>query len=445
MISLKRRLSWGLLLSLTLLLTLQWLVVTYAINRLLETQLVSRLQHEGESLLAGLRFDTQGQPQLDAQRMGAVYQRPFSGHYYVVLAGQQRLVSRSLWDAELEVGAVPPGSQQLLQRRGPERQPLLVVVHGYQRQKQAVTIAVAEDLSEMQAGMRRFQTLYATVSALGLLLLVLVQRRIVLGALRPLQAVQQDLARLGRGETTQVEAHGPEEILPLIDELNRLLDGMERKTRRSREALGNLAHALKTRLTLLNQTAECPEIAAHPEIRSAMLTATEAIGQSVERELKRARLIGDTRPGRRIDLPDEIARLTGTLRLLHAAKGIEIGCDIAADAGFIGDQEDVLELLGNLLDNACKWCRSRVLLTVSGRQHILFVVEDDGPGCPPEALDDLVRRGYRADESRPGSGLGLAIVHDIVESYGGELRFMPSAGLGGLRVEARLNQHGADA
>lgn len=442
MISLRRRLSWGLTLSLVLLLALQWLVVTYAINRLTEEQLAGRLQREGESLLAGVRFDAQGLMLVDTQRMGAVYQRPFSGYYYLVFSGQQRQPSRSLWDADLKVGPMAPGRRARLDLIGPERQPLLAVAHGYHKQQHAVTIVVAEDLTALQAGMRRFQLLYAAVSAAGLALLLLVQRIIVLGALRPLQGVRENMARLARGETSQVEAQGPEEIMPLIAELNRLLAGMERKTRRSREALGNLAHALKTRLTLLNQTAERAEIEAYPEIRSAIYASTDAIGQSVERELKRARLIGDTRPGRRVDLHGEVAQLVHTLRLLYASKDVNITWEIAADADFSGDQEDLLELLGNLLDNACKWCHGKVALTVSGKGAVSFVVEDDGPGCPPEELDTLIRRGYRADESKPGSGLGLAIARDIVESYGGSLAFSRSATLGGLRVEARLMRAG---
>jgi signal transduction histidine kinase len=111
---------------------------------------------------------------------------------------------------------------------------------------------------------------------------------------------------------------------------------------------------------------------------------------------------------------------------------------VARDARFICDREDLLELLGNLLDNACKWCRGRVLLTVANGEGCRFIVEDDGPGCAPGELYALTQRGFRADESIPGSGLGLAIVKDVVESYGGTLAFGHSETLGGLRVEVRL-------
>lgn len=435
MTSLRGRLTWGLMLSLVLLLGLQWLVVTYAIQRLTEDQLATRLQLESESLLAGIRFDAQGAIELDERHVSAIFQRPFSGHYYAIVTPQQRLLSRSLWDADLAFPAVGRGEQRLLRLTGPERQPLLATVHGYAKRDLPIIILVAADLTAMQAGLMRFQMMYAAVFAVGLVLLLLLQRTIVLNALRPLQKLRQNLIRLGRGEADHIEAHGPSEIMPLIDELNRLLGGMVRRTRRSREALGNLAHALKTRLTLLNQAAERPEIDAAPEVRNQIHASTQAIGQIVERELKRARLLGNSSPGRRIDLELEIAQLMKTMRLLYAEKAVEFDWSIASGASFIGDREDLLELLGNLLDNAGKWCTHRVALTVSGNGAVRFIVEDDGPGYHGDHMEALVQRGFRADESKPGSGLGLAIVQDIVESYGGKLELGKSATLGGLRVE----------
>lgn len=440
--SLKMRLTWGLMLSLVILLGLQWVVVTYAISRLTENQLVDRLQREGESLLASARFDTTGSFHLQDQRLSSIYQRPFSGHYYVVLAGQQKQVSRSLWDSDLNVKVLQAGQQSKLYMAGPERQPLLVVVNGYKKQQQLITIAVAEDLSALQSRMMRFQLIYAAASLAGFILLLFVQRYIVLSSLKPLQLVRENMARLARGESNQVEAADLEEIQPLIDELNKLLIGLERKSRRSRDSLGNLAHSLKTQLTLLNQAAERAEVKAYPEVRASVYAATEAMGQIIERELKRARLVGEVYRGRQVDLHAEIAQLVHTLRLLYQNKAVNITWEVSSSSKFWGDQEDLLEMLGNLLDNACKWCEGRVSLSATGDGAVTFVVEDDGPGCQVSALDELVRRGFRADESKPGSGLGLAIVHDIVESYGGTLIFGRSPVLGGLRVEVRLNQKG---
>jgi len=441
MASLKGRLTWGLVVSLIVLLTLQWAVVTYTINKLTENQMIERLQREGETLLAGAHFNAEGQLVLDTKYLSAIYQRPFSGYYYVMFSGQQRLVSRSLWDADLDIKALQTGAQVSLYLPGPERQPLLAVAHGYQKQQRTITIVIAENLTSLQSSMNRFQFIYALVSLAGLIALLAIQRLIVAHALRPLRGIQENIARLGRGEVRQIETKGPAEVAPLIEELNRLLTAMHDKSRRSRESLGNLAHALKTRLTLLNQAAERPEINALPEIRRNIYAATDAISQSIERELKRARLIGDTHPMRKVDLKTEIAQLTHTLRLMYADKAVNITWEITGDTQFHGDQEDLLEMLGNLLDNACKWCRRNVSLTASGADAPVFIVEDDGPGCAEPELDSLTRRGFRADESKPGSGLGLAIVYDIASSYGATLTFGRSAALGGLRAEVRFKPY----
>ena len=430
--------SVGLAASLLLLLSLQWWMASRAIEKLTTDQLLSRLAHDAETLLAGTRFDASGVLAIEPARINAIYQRPFSGHYYIVIAGAQREQSRSLWDSVLAVEPLGPGQMRELHLPGPQRQPLLLRVAGYSRQQHDLTIAVAEDLSALEAGLHRFQLIYGALSAAVLVALLLVQRLIVDRGLSPIEAVRENLARLGRGETARIDAAAPIEIEPMIAELNRLLGTMDKRSRRSREALGNLAHALKTRLAILNQTAESPTLTAHPELRAAISESTEAMRRIVERELKRARLAGSAMPGQRVDLKREIEALARTVGQLHADKAARIDWEIAPGAQFGGDREDLLELLGNLLDNACKWCRQRVSLTVCRADGLSFVVEDDGPGCASETLADLTTRGFRADESKPGSGLGLAIVRDIVDSYEGSLNFGRSAALGGLCVEVWL-------
>ncbi len=437
--SLKGRLSWSITLSLVLLLSLQWLVVSYAINKLSEDQLIKRLQHEGESLLASARLNASNQLEIDAQRLSAIYQRPFSGNYYVAISGQQRLISRSLWDTDINIGPLAAGEQQLLYSQGPEQQSLLIVAHGYQKQTLPITIAIAENLGPLKASIERFQLIYAAISLLGLILLLAIQRLMIQRALLPLKQMQSDIAKLERGEADQIASKGPEEIAPLIAELNHLLHTVQQKSKRSRESLGNLAHALKTKLTLLNQTAERTEIDNLPEIRASIYAVTESLGQIIERELKRARLMGNAKPMQQVNLKTEIAQLTHTMRMIYKEKTVNITWEVAAGTRFHGDSEDLMEILGNLLDNACKWCVRNVSLTVTGSEAPIFVVEDDGPGCPVHELNSLTQRGFRADETVAGSGLGLAIVYDIANSYGAHLSFSRSAALGGLRVEIRFS------
>ncbi len=438
MTSLRARLSWSLTLSLVVLLVLQWLIASYAISVLTENQLTDRLQRESENLLAILTVSPSGELSLDAERMGAIYQRQFSGHYYLVSTAQQKLISRSLWDTTLNTYALPSGKTQKLNITGPEQQPLLVMLYGYKKNNQTITIAVAENIQPLQVNIHRFQWLYAAISIFGLAIILFVQRHSILNALTPLQAVQANIAQLERGEATHLDVQAPAEIMPLIIQINRLLTAMDKKYQRSRESIGNLAHSLKTKLTLLNQTADKLHSSSLAESELSIYESTKAMHQVIERELKRARLIGDIRPGRQANLNLSVTELVNTLRQIYAEKGVTITWEIIADAQFKGDKEDLLEMLGNLLDNACKWCRNRVSLTVIGGDTTSFVIEDDGEGTSLYDLNLLTRRGFRADESKPGSGLGLAIVNDIVESYEGTLVFGRSAALGGLRVEAKF-------
>ena len=435
--SLRSRLALGLAFSLVLLLMLQWAVASFVIEHLIENQLVSRLTQDGENLLAGMRLDADNRLTIDPSRVNAVYQRPLSGHYYVIDAGNQRLVSRSLWDGKLSVPPVAVGQEIRLHATGPADQRLLIVAHGYRKQHTNITIAVAEDLTALNAGLARFQLIYGAVSLAILAVLLLTQYLIVTRGLRPLKQIRADMTRLEHGEIDRITTTGPAEIAPVVNELNRLLAAMRKRTRRSRDALGNLAHALKTRLSVLSQATSQT---ADTRLRAEMEAAIEAMRRIVERELKRARLLGDVLPGRRVDIAEEITLLAQTLRLMHAARNPDIRWQVSPAAHFAGDQEDLLELLGNLLDNACKWCRSSVRLDVQATtdKGIVFTVEDDGPGCPEAALDELTKRGFRADESKPGTGLGLAIVRDIVESYDGRLTLGHSDELGGLRVQVWL-------
>lgn len=438
------RLALGLTVSLVLLLTLQWVLASIVIRHLTEDQVLIRLQQDAESLLSGVDIEADGMMVLDKARINTSYQRPFSGHYYSIGSAGQWLLSRSLWDGELAVAEVNPGITVRFKTSGPQQQPLLVLVQGYRKHGRNITIAVAEDTSKLRAGMQQFQILNGALSLLVLLLLLLLQYRIVSSGLRPLMNLRDDMAKLQRGETDRVSSAAPGEIAPVINELNRLLATMGKRSKRSREALGNLAHALNTRLAALNQLADAPALAEHAELRVAIADTSEAMRRIVARELKRARLIGDTLPGRRVDLHGETGLLLQTLQLMYQSKPLNIDSQVADDAHFAGDQEDLLEMLGNLMDNACKWCQQQVSLTILQEGSVCFIVEDDGPGCLPDEMEHLTSRGFRIDESKPGSGLGLAIVRDIVESYGGQLSFARSERLGGLRVSVTIPERDVD-
>jgi len=202
--------------------------------------------------------------------------------------------------------------------------------------------------------------------------------------------------------------------------------------------LGNLAHALKTPLTLLTRLADDPMLERSTALRERLLQHVGSLNRLVERELKRARLAGGAAPGQYVDLQQEIGSLVVALKRIYRDKPLDIRCEIRDGARFPGDREDLLELLGNLMDNACKWAKERVLVTLEQGEKLTLRVEDDGPGCPGDLLDELLRRGVRVDEARAGHGLGLAIARDVVTSYGGEIMLGRSAALGGFEAVIRL-------
>lgn len=439
MTAIRSRLAIGLTLVLALLILGQWLWLTLTIDRLIEKQVIRHLQEEAESLLANLTVRPDGQFILDSTSLSSNYNRTFSGLYYTVESDGQKLYSRSLWDATLQTRRVAAGEFQTHYQTGPQSQPLLAVSATYIKQGRELTITVAEDIAWMLKEKRHFQFVFSLLSATGFAVLLLFQAGLVRQALKPLNKARQQLEQLGQGQIEQVDENAPDEIRPLLVELNRLMQSMVSKTRRSRQALGNLAHRLKTQLTLINQTVESAALSDDDRLRATIYQQTNDIRQIIDRELKRARVAGMTLPGKGVDLSELVSQLAETLQRIYRDKTLKIDWQIADDVYFNGDREDLLELLGNLLDNACKWCRESVFLNIRMVDQTLeLVVEDDGPGCDEADLSSLSQRGFRADESKPGSGLGLAIVYDIAESYDGTLSFQSSQEWGGLQVTVHL-------
>lgn len=218
----------------------------------------------------------------------------------------------------------------------------------------------------------------------GFLLLLFVQWGLIHHSLKPLKVIRQQLQKLGRGEAEQIRADVPDEVMPVVDELNRSLATLTRKTQRSRQALGNLAHALKSKLTLFNQVAENQQL--DQDSRTAIYHGSESMRQVIERELKRARLLGAPLPSQRVDLPSEVNDLSDTLQRIYTDKRLQIQINIEEHTRFAGDREDLLEMLGNVLDNAAKWAEKQLKIQIYQDNGVVFDIADDGPGCPPETL-----------------------------------------------------------
>ncbi|MGE8324238.1 MAG: ATP-binding protein, partial [Pseudomonas sp.] len=207
--------------------------------------------------------------------------------------------------------------------------------------------------------------------------------------------------------------------------------------RRSRNALGNLGHALKTPLAVLLSLASSERLQGLPEVRAQMCEQLQQIQQRLARELNRARLAGDALPGAQFDCDAELPGLLATLGLIHG-EGLLLSRDVPPGLLLPWDREDFLELLGNLLDNACKWADNEVKLSIAPEaERYRLWVDDDGPGIPESQRQQVLERGSRLDEQVDGHGLGLGIVRDIVEAWGGCLTLLESP-LGGLRVSIDL-------
>ncbi|MBL8251133.1 MAG: sensor histidine kinase [Candidatus Competibacter sp.] len=439
MSSLQTRLSVGLIVGLALLTALVIVGGYYSLRRITENFVAARLEHDMETLLSALEFGDDGWPTLAPERVGAPFRQPYSGHYYKIDTPKGELRSRSLWDAELPPVAIGHHVTRTF-AVGPQNQHLLVVSRAFQLRDRPVAITVTEDFTTIDAGLRRWLARFGLIAVSLFGALLLLQRWLVRSGLAPLDQVRRELPRLARGEIAQLSVSAPDEVRPLVEELNRLLELMQHRQRRTRHALGNLAHALKTPLTALTQLSDQPPSAGETKVWwSDLRQQIQRIRRLTERELKRARIAGGSTPGQRVVLAREINDLADTLRRIHQDCSLQFELRVPPDSVFPGDRDDLLELLGNLLDNACQWARRRVVLTANTDAGGLWLqVEDDGPGCPSDQLELLVQRGTRIDESRAGHGLGLAIINDIVAQYGGTLRLGRSEGLGGLLAEVAL-------
>ncbi|MEJ2566430.1 MAG: ATP-binding protein [Gammaproteobacteria bacterium] len=436
--SLQARLAVGLVVTVLVLFTAQWLVVNVSLRKLTEEYFASRLTHDAEGLLAGIVFDPEHHPVVAVDRADPIFQRPFSGHYYEVMSEGYIVRSRSLLDHSLDVKPVEAGRYTLTRTHGPERQPLIMLVAGYEKRGRLLTIAVAEDYSPIEGEFGVFQWRYVLITGAVLIGLIVLQMWVVKRGLRPLEQVRADVRRLEQGEIQELTGKVPSEVVPLVVEINHLITIIGDRLKRSRNALGNLAHALKTPLTALDQLLNSAELGAHPQLQAQLRDQSGMIGSFIQRELKRARLAGAPTPGGRFDLRQELPSLLSALKQIYRDKQLALEWTIPPGFTYLAEREDMLELFGNLLDNACKWAAGRVLFTVMPGPGLSFRIEDDGPGAPEEKLEQLSARGVRLDESVGGYGLGLSIAREIVNYYRGEMSFDRSPQLGGFRVSVHL-------
>lgn len=400
----------------------------------LRRYLDNHLHDEAELLVAALARGANG-VELSQQHVSTAYYRPFSGHYFLIHVDNQQWRSRSSWDYSLP----EPDHQGLVDDLidGPQNQQLLIVRTDYRRFGKNIMIVVAQDYTPMLDSFRRVQLIGGGIGFSALLLLVLLQRYFVARALQPLEQVREQIAQLQQGQRAQLDNQVPQELQPLVQQINHLLHHTEDNLTRSRNALGNLGHALKTPLAILFSLANRQELNAHQELRDNLRSQLTHMQERISRELGRARLAGEALPGAYFVCATELPDLVNTLAQIHG-RNLTINWSAADNLRLPWDKQDILELLGNLLDNACKWAKKKVTLAVTrDTEHFIVTINDDGPGIAPELRAQVLNRGTRIDEQIQGHGLGLGIVRDIVEHCKGELSLHDSP-LGGLQVVIRL-------
>ena len=382
-----------------------------------------------------------------------LFELPLSGWYWQVTRldpGKSELrASRSLWDGGLPhlqdsgVAAGPDGSRQGY-ASGPEDQRLRLVERNIDLGDEGhYLIAVAGDAAEITGEVRSFdQALIVTFSLLAAVLLLTTMFQVRFG-LAPLKRITGSLAAIRAGTAERLAGKFPEEIAPLARETNALIDANREIVERARTHVGNLAHALKTPLSVMVNEATAR---GSDPFAEKVLEQAEIMRDQVARHLERARLAARlTVVGSVTEVAPVVTALARTMEKIHRDKNVAIEVRADDQARFRGERADLEEMIGNLVDNACKWASSRVSIEVVRDQPdpgnetrlVRIVVDDDGRGLSPSERGQVAKRGRRLDETKPGSGLGLSIVVELAGLYGGGLT-LGTAPLGGLRAELVL-------
>ena len=382
-----------------------------------------------------------------------LFELPLSGWYWQVTRldpdKHDVRASRSLWDAGLPhlqdrgIAAGPDGTR-LGYVAGPEDQRLRLVERNIDLGDDGhYLVAVAGDAAEITDETRSFdQALIITFSILAAVLLLTTMFQVRFG-LAPLKRITDSLTAIRSGTAEHLTGQFPEEIAPLARETNALIDANREIVERARTHVGNLAHALKTPLSVMvNEAASRPG----DPFANKVQEQADIMRDQVARHLERARLAAHlTVVGSVTEVAPVVMALARTMEKIHRDRGVAIEVHADEKARFRGERPDLEEMIGNLVDNACKWAAARVAIeVVCGRPDpahadpvLRIMVDDDGRGLSPPEREQVAQRGRKLDETKPGSGLGLSIVVELAALYGGELKF-GTAPLGGLRAELVL-------
>lgn len=387
----------------------------------------------------------------DALPRDPVYQTPLSGRYWAIVSlegepvfGANDLRSNSLWDGEVPWprAAVPdlaarPGAIFRENGMGPNGEPLRMAAESIllPNYDHPVMLLAAFDRTETDIGARRFTwLLIGAMSALaaGVLFALWIGIR---SALRPLRRVEADIADIREGRRKLLEGDYPSEVQPLSDELNKLIEHNRGVVERAQTHVGNLAHALKTPIAVLMN-----EASGDGPLDDVVRRQAGSMHDNVQHYLKRARAAARAQTlGARAEVGPVLNDLARMLNKLFAGRGVSVHVPDVGRLAFRGERQDLEEMVGNLMENACKWARSEVDVSINIRDGFFMLhVDDDGEGLDADERDAAIQRGVRLDEAAPGTGLGLSIVAELAELHEGNFVLDDAPKLGGLRATLRL-------
>ncbi|WP_027948986.1 ATP-binding protein [Haliea salexigens] len=405
----------------------------------LEAAQAERLELQLLNLLAQAEFDAALEMPVDLLEPRLA--QPGSGFYALISDASGALLWSSRSALGLDLGTIQlampplrPGGSASARINGLLRVSLQVLWETPSGADVPLRFTVLETTAPIEADLaqyRRSLLLWLGGSALALLACQL----LILGwGLRPLRALAADIARLEAGETALLQRPYPREVQVLTRNLNTLLLGEQQRRERVRRTLGDLAHSLKTPLAVI-RTAD-PHALDYPAM---VAEQTDRMEEIVSYQLQRA-TGGSARLLQRVPVAPVLERLRDSLLKVYAGRGLDIQLLVEAGCMFRGDERDLMEMLGNLMDNACKYAQRRIRISAAGGDEnpLDIIVEDDGPGVAPALCRAILQRGFRADSRGEGQGIGLSVTADIAASYQGGLT-IDSAGQGGARVRLRFN------
>ena len=415
----------------------------YALDRVLTTSLVEnfdkQLEYVLNAMIAASEIGPDGEVRFNRPPADQRFLEPYSGVYFQVSGeGADTFPSRSLWDRRLAVNDRHNDVDLHTYDSGEfEDEPLRIVERDVILPGSDVRwrfqVAQSREIIDRQITDLR-TTLVRAFAALGLGLLVLVALQTFYG-LWPLRRVRSEIVAIRSGRQSRISEDFPREIHPLVNELNQLLAHSEEQAEEARRHAGNLAHALKTPLTVITNAAT----ADSPDLDDTVIREATAMRRQVDHHLARARAIGRRASVQaRARVWDCLEAVERAVERLYAGVTVDIAGD--REAAVRVERQDLDEMLGNLVENAAKYGNGRVFVTVEriADAGVEIMVEDDGPGIPANERESIFARGARLDTGKPGTGLGLAIVRDVAEIYGGSIRLEASEDLGGLLARLTL-------